>query len=46
MRGGEISPQAVADMCLDYMSEDDVEEMCRQNDLSTYMFPDEEDDDS
>ena len=30
---GLILPQAVVDMCLSYMSEDDVKEMCLMNDL-------------
>ena len=33
MEEGVITPQAVADMCLAYMSEDDVEDMCRANDI-------------
>ena len=37
---GLIDPHAVADMCLAYMSEDDVADMMRANDLL-----EEEDDD-
>ena len=37
---GLIDPHAVADMCLAYMSEDDVADMMRANDLL-----DEEDED-
>lgn len=33
MDEGVMSPKAIADMCLAYMSEDDVEDMCRANDL-------------
>jgi len=40
MEEGVISAQAVADMCLAYMSEADVEDMCRDNDL----LPEEEQD--
>lgn len=40
MDQGMLSAQAVADMCLAYMSEDDVKDMCRANDIL-----DEEDED-
>ena len=40
MDEGVMSPLAVAEMCLAYMSEDDVKDMCRANDLL-----DEEDED-
>jgi hypothetical protein len=40
MDEGVLSPQAVADMCLAYMSEDEVKDMCRANDIL-----DEEDED-
>jgi hypothetical protein len=33
MDEGVMSPKAIADMCLAYMSEADVEDMCRDNDL-------------
>lgn len=33
MEAGEISAQAIADMALCYMSEDDVRNMCLANDL-------------
>jgi hypothetical protein len=33
MDEGVMTAQAVADMCLAYMSEDDVEDMCRANDI-------------
>jgi hypothetical protein len=33
MQDGMISAQAVADMCLAYMSEDDVADMMRDNDI-------------
>jgi|AntAceMinimDraft_1070359.scaffolds.fasta_scaffold56336_4 hypothetical protein len=33
MEDGMISAQAVADMCLAYMSEDDVADMMRDNDI-------------
>lgn len=42
MDEGLISAQAVADMCLAYMSEDDVADMMRANDI---IDEDEEDDD-
>lgn len=40
MDEGILSAQAVADMCLAYMSEDEVKDMCRANDIL-----DEEDED-
>ena len=40
MDDGIMSPQAIAEMCLAYMSEDDVKDMCRANDIL-----DEEDED-
>ena len=36
-----MSAEDVAKMCLAYMSEDDVKDMCRANDL----FPEDEDED-
>ena len=33
MESGMISAEAVAEMCLAYMSEDDVEDMMRGNDI-------------
>ena len=50
MDEGMLDPRAVADMCMSYMSEWDVEDMCRVNDLKEYLDPgcdddeDEEDD--
>jgi hypothetical protein len=41
MDEGVMSPKAIADMCLAYMSEADVEYMCRDNDL----LPEEDEDD-
>ena len=41
MDQGMLSAQAVADMCLAYMSEDEVKDMCRANDIL-----DEEDEDT
>ena len=41
MDEGMISAEAVAEMCLAYMSEDDVKDMCRANDI----LDDEEDED-
>ena len=40
MDEGLLSAEAVAEMCLAYMSEDDVKDMCRANDIL-----DEEDED-
>lgn len=40
MDEGLMSAEAVAEMCLAYMSEDDVKDMCRANDIL-----DEEDED-
>jgi hypothetical protein len=42
MDEGLISAEAVAEMALAYMSEDDVKDMCRANDL--LIGEDEEDD--
>ena len=39
-----LDPIKVVEMCLNYMSEDEVKDMCQSNDLSDYMFEDEEDD--
>ena len=33
MDEGVMSPAAIAEMCLSYMSEDDVKDMCQSNDL-------------
>lgn len=41
MDEGAIDPRDIAEMCLSYMSEADVADMCRVNDV----FLDEEDDD-
>jgi len=41
MDDGVINARAVADMCLAYMSEADVEDLCRVNDL---LIEDEEED--
>ena len=41
MDEGVISPRAIADMCIQYMSEDDVADMARLNGL----FDDEDDED-
>ena len=40
MDEGLLTAEAVAEMCLAYMSEDDVKDMCRANDIL-----DEEDED-
>lgn len=40
MDGGLMDPRAVADMCLQYMSEYDVEEMCGDNDIKQFIDPD------
>ena len=45
MDGGLLFPQDIAEMCLSYMSEDQVEDMCRANDLKDYLGNDEEEDD-
>lgn len=33
-----LTPQAVVDMCMSYMSEADVEDMCRENDLKEFLL--------
>ena len=43
MDEGMLSPKAIAEMCLAYMSEDDVEDMCRSNDLCNFLEPEDED---
>ena len=44
---GLLTPQAVVEMALTYMSESDVEDMMRVNDLLYYLdAEDEEDEDS
>lgn len=42
-----LDPIKIVEMCLNYMSEDEVKDMCQSNDLSDYMFDsdDEEDED-
>ena len=41
MDEGMITAESVAEMCLAYMSEDDVKDMCRANDI----LDDEDDED-
>ena len=43
MDEGLISAEAVAEMALAYMSEDDVKDMVRSNDLMPWLENDEED---
>ena len=45
MDEGLISAAAVAEMALAYMSEDDVKDMVRSNDLMPWMEDDEDDED-
>ena len=45
MDQGVLSPRAVADMALAYMSEHDVAEMCRVNELRELVQNDEDGDD-
>jgi hypothetical protein len=40
-----VDPIKVVEMCLNYMSEDEVKDMCQSNDLSDYMFDSEDDED-
>lgn len=40
MDEGILDARAVADMCLSYMSESDVADMCRLNDLKEAIDPD------
>lgn len=40
-----LDPIKVVEMCLNYMSEDDVKDMCQSNDLSDYMFDSDDEDD-
>lgn len=43
MDEGMISAEAVAEMALAYMSEDDVKDMVRSNDLMPWLEDDEDD---
>lgn len=43
---GLLSPQAVVEMAVSYMSEDEVHDMMRVNDLLYYLDAEEEDEDS
>lgn len=45
MDQGVLDPRAVADMALAYMSEHDVAEMCRVNELQD-LVPDEDEEDA
>ena len=45
MEFGLLNPMQVAEMCLSYMSEADVEDMCRANDLKAYLSPEADEDD-
>ena len=42
-----LDPIKIVEMCLNYMAEVEVKDMCQSNDLSDYMFDsdDEEDED-
>lgn len=33
-----LTPQAVVDMCMSYMSEAEVKDMCRVNDLKEFLL--------
>lgn len=44
MDEGILDPREVAEMCMSYMSEWDVEDMCRINDLKEYLDPGSDDD--
>ena len=39
-----LDPIKVVEMCLSYMSEDEVKDMCQSNDLSDSMFESDDDD--
>jgi hypothetical protein len=39
MDDGLLDPRHVADLCLDYMSEEDVEDMCETNELKEFIDP-------
>jgi len=45
MKDGILNPQDIAEMCLSYMSEADVEDMCRANDIKDYLSPEDENED-
>lgn len=38
-----LDPVKVVEMCVNYMSEDEVKDMCDSNDLTDYMFDSEDD---
>lgn len=44
MDEGAMDPRAVAEMCLAYMSEDEVKDMCRSNDILPADEQDEDED--
>lgn len=44
MDQGAMDPRAVAEMCLGYMSEHEVEDMCRANDVKTFLSPNDQED--
>lgn len=44
MDEGMLDPAVVAEMCLSFMSEDDVADMVRANDLVEYLGGDEDED--
>ena len=45
MDDGMLDAQAVAEMCLSWMNEDDLREMLRQNDVLEAVEPEEEEED-
>lgn len=42
---GTLNPVEVVRMCVKYMSEDEVEEMCNMNELTDLMFESEKEED-
>lgn len=42
---GLLDSLKVVEMCLNYMSEDEVKDMCQSNDLSDYMFNSDDEED-
>lgn len=39
---GVLDPKEIAEMCMIYMSESEVEDMCRVNELKAYLGDEEE----
>jgi len=45
MDEGIMDPKSIVEMCLSYMSEDDVKDMCQANDIEFFEDIEDEDED-